>query len=87
MKLQTGNVTKVIDSIKTSLKSLANQENFREIQDDLEEYMNELYEEEFEDRMENTHCWKCNELGVRVEIKDIVNEETKLLCQDCFNAI
>ena len=87
MELNSKTVTNLIDSIKISLKTVANQENFWEIKDDLGEYMDEIYEEEFEARMENTHCWKCNELGVRAEIKDIVNEDTKLLCQDCFNAI
>ena len=73
--------------IKAWLKNLTSQEYFQEMRDDFVEYLDELCDERFISRMENTHCSRCKCLGVRVEIRDVGNEDTKMLCRECFDKI
>ena len=73
--------------VKIWLMGLGAQENFFELREDLMEYLDEIQDDAFIARMENSRCSLCRELGVRVELTDVGNGEKKMICQECFDSI
>jgi len=69
------------------LKGLAKKENFDKLSSNIIEFIEELYDNFAIERLENSHCSKCNEVGARVECTDLFNGNSKILCENCFNEL
>ena len=78
--------------VKSWFENLASREDFSTLSRDMEKYIYDLNNRShiiFVARLKNTHCMKCKKIGCVVELHHVgrVENDSKMLCRECFDSI